>query len=332
MLLDMATIAPPIPSSLQSTPITSVQPGGGFCFTLERAWGRFRRAWLRRFRPSYVRCMAQLRQGHCPNCPHDIVDPRDLKLYRNVCGYWFRSEDDPFAWRERLPLARAGLAELLFFSALFFLLSAAVVLLGALVHPLLLLLLLLTLAPWLFVVSFFRDPKRTIPTDPDVLVSPADGTVTHVGQTSDPDFPGGRAFTVSIFLSVFNVHVNRLPRSGRVTALRYYPGAFLDARSSDSSVRNEQFWIDLTDARTGGLVRIKQIAGAIARRIVCWLRSDEEVRAGDRLGMIKFGSRTEVSVPAELVEVSLVKVGDCVHGGSTVLLRLKKNSLTEALS
>jgi phosphatidylserine decarboxylase len=331
MLSSMSTTAPPIPSSLQSSPITSIQPGGGFCFALECVWGRCRRALLRRFRPGYVRRMAERRQGHCPNCPHDILDPHDLKLYRNVCGYRFRPEDDPFARRGRLPLARAGLAELLFFSALFFILSAAVVLLGILVHLLLLLMLFLTLAPWLFTVSFFRDPERVIPTDPDVLVSPADGTVTHVGETSDPDFPGGRAFTISIFLSVFNVHVNRLPRSGRVTALRYYPGEFLDARAADCSVRNEQFWIDLTDARTGGLVRIKQIAGAIARRIVCWLRPNEEVQAGARLGMIKFGSRTEVSVPAELVQESLIEVGDRVHGGSTILLRLKKDFSSEAL-
>lgn len=318
----MATIAP-LPSALQSAPISSIQPGGGFCFALERAWGRWRRGWLRRFRPGYVRRMAECRQGHCPNCRHDILDSRDLKLYRNVCGYWFRPEDDAFAWRGRLRLARAGLAELLFFSGVYFLLSAAVVLLGALVHPLLLLLLILVLVPWLFVLSFFRDPERSIPADPDVLVSPADGAVTHVGETSDSDFPGGRAFTISIFLSVFNVHVNRLPRGGRVTALRYYPGEFLDARAGDCSVRNEQFWIDLADARTGGLVRIKQIAGAIARRIVCWLKPDEEVRGGERLGMIKFGSRTEVSVPAELVQEVHVKVGDSVHGGSTILLRLK---------
>lgn len=319
----MATTAPPIPTSLQSSPITSIQPGGGFCFALERAWGRCRRAWLRRFRPGYVRRMAERRQGHCPNCSHDILDARDLKLYRNACGHWFRPEDDSFAWRDRLPLARAGLAELLLFSTLFFFLSATVVLLGVLVHPFLLLLLFLTLAPWLFVVSFFRDPRRVIPNDPDACVSPADGTVTHVGEMSEPDFPGGRAFTISIFLSVFNVHVNRLPRSGRVTALRYYPGEFLDARAADCSVRNEQFWIDLTDARTGGLVRVKQIAGAIARRIVCWLRSGEDVQAGERLGMIKFGSRTEVSVPVELVQEVRVKVGDRVHGGSTILLRLK---------
>ena len=321
-----SSIAPPIPPSLQSAPISSIQPGGGLGFNLERAWGRWRRAWLRRFRPAYVHRMTERRQGHCPDCPHDIVDSRDLKLYRNVCGYWFRPEDDPFAWRGRLRLARAGLAELLLFSALFFALTAAVVLLGTLAHPLFLLLLLLVLPPWLFVVSFFRDPERTIPTDPDVLVSPADGTVTHVGETADPDFPSGRAFTISIFLSVFNVHVNRLPRTGRVAALRYYPGEFLDARAADCSVRNEQFWIDLTDGQTGGLVRIKQIAGAIARRIVCWLKPEEEVRAGDRLGMIKFGSRTEVSVPAELVQEALVQVGDTVHGGSTILLRVKNPS------
>ena len=319
----MATTAPPILPSLQSSPITSIQPGGGFCFELERAWGRCRRAWLRRFRPGYVRRMAECRQRHCPNCPHDIVDPRDLKLVRNVCGYWFRPEDDPFSWRGRLRLARAGLAELLVFSAFFFVLSTAVALLGVLVHPLLLLLLLLTLPPWLFVISFFRDPERSIPADADALVSPADGTVTHVGETADPDFPGGRAFTISIFLSVFNVHVNRLPRSGRVVALRYYPGEFLDARAADCAVRNEQLWIDLIDADTGGLIRVKQIAGAIARRIVCWLRLEEDVRAGDRLGMIKFGSRTEVSVSAELVQEALVKVGDSVRGGSTILMRLK---------
>jgi phosphatidylserine decarboxylase len=325
MLSDMGTTAAPIPTSLESTSISSIQPGGGFCFGLERAWGRWRRAWLRRFRPGYVRHMAERRQGHCPDCPHDIVDARDLKLYRNVCGYWFRPEDDAFAWRGHLRLARAGLAELLFFSGIFALLSAAVVLLGVLIHPLLLLLLILTLGPWLFVLSFFRDPERTIPADPDVLLSPADGTVTHVGETADADFPGGRAFTISIFLSVFNVHVNRLPRSGRVAALRYYPGEFLDARAADCSVRNEQFWIDLTDARTESLIRVKQIAGAIARRIVCWLKLDEDVRAGERLGMIKFGSRTEISLPVELVQEALVRVGDTVHGGSTILLRLKSS-------
>jgi phosphatidylserine decarboxylase len=302
-----------------------VQPGGHSLAThLEVAWGRLRRAWLRRFRPGYVRRMAEVRQGDCADCCHDVIDPRDLKFCRNVCGYWFRPEDDSFAWRSRLRLARAGLAEVVCFSLL---LLAAALLTGALaltVHPAFWAPFALVLGAWSFVLSFFRDPQRTIPTDADLLVSPADGTVTHAGEVSDPDFPGGRALTVSIFLSVFNVNVNRSPRAGRVLRLAYYPGCFLDARHGDCAVRNEQFWVDLEDGRTGALVRVKQVAGAVARRIVCWLRPGEELRAGERFGMIKFGSRTEVSVPAELVEAVLVRPGAAVKGGSTPLLRLRE--------
>jgi phosphatidylserine decarboxylase len=310
------------PCSLTAAPITSAQPGGGFCVGLELAWGRLRRACLRLFRPRYVARMALLRQGQCPDCPHDVIDPRDLKYSRNVCGYWFRPEDDRFAWRGRLRLARYGLAELLCFSALFAALAALFAGLAA-VHWTFLVPLAVVVALWLFVVSFFRDPERAAPADPAALVSPADGTVTHIVEVADPDFPGGRALCVSIFLSVFNVHVNRVPRDGKVVKLHYYPGAFLDARAADCGVRNEQFWIDLMDERAGCLVRTKQIAGAIARRIVCWLRPDEAVRAGERYGMIKFGSRTEVYVPADAVAETVVKVGDAVKGGSTVLLRMR---------
>jgi phosphatidylserine decarboxylase len=106
-------------------------------------------------------------------------------------------------------------------------------------------------------------------------------------------------------------------------ALRYFPGAFLDARNPESAARNEQLWIDLEEVGRPRPLRVKQISGAIARRIVCWLRPGEEVRAGERLGMIKFGSRTEVLLPAgEDLEV-LVKVGDKVKGGATVLARIK---------
>jgi phosphatidylserine decarboxylase len=317
------TSAPPTPTPLKPAPIPCAQPGGGLCVGLELAWGRLRRAWLRRFRPGYVRRMAGLRQGHCPDCCHDVIDPRDLKFHRNVCGYWFRDEDDPFRWRGRLRLARAGLAEVVCFSLLFAALALLFLVLGARAHPVFFAPLAVTAVLWVFVLSFFRDPERVIPADAGALVSPADGTVTHVGEVADPDFPGGRAFLVGIFLSVFNVHVNRVPRTGRVTGLRYYPGCFLDARRPECGVRNEQFWIDLEDGQTGVPVRVKQIAGAIARRIVCWLRPGEEVRAGDRLGMIKFGSRTEVLLPADAVGEALVRVGDKVKGGSTVLLRLK---------
>jgi phosphatidylserine decarboxylase len=267
--------------------------------------------------------MAQRRQGHCPDCPHDIIDPRDLKLFRNVCGYWFHPEDDAFAWRGRLGLAREGLAEVIVFSALFL---TGVLALGHLsywYHPLWTVPLVIVLGLWGFVLAFFRNPQRAIPTDADALVSPADGAVTHVGEIDDPDFPGGRAYLVSIFLSVFNVHVNRVPTTGRVAAVHYYPGEFLDARSGDCRVRNEQLWIDMDDARTGSRLRIKQIAGAIARRIVCFLRSGEEVQAGARLGMIKFGSRTEVLLPTDAVASACVTVGQVVKGGSTILLRLR---------
>jgi phosphatidylserine decarboxylase len=291
---------------------------------LELAWGRLRRTLLRRFRPGYVRDMLGKRQGECPHCPHDIIDPRDLKFSRNVCGYWFRPEDDRFQWRGRLGFARAGLAELLIFSAFFFGLTV-VFAVGALwLHGAFWIGSALALLTWLEIVWFFRDPERAIPADPSALVSPADGTVTHVEEVDDADFPGGRALRISIFLSIFNVHVNRLPRAGRVAALRYFPGAFLDARHAQCAQRNEQLWIDLEES-SGRLIRVKQISGAIARRIVCWLNVGEDVRKGERLGMIKFGSRTDVLVPATAKLEVLVKIGNVVHGGSTVLLNFKEN-------
>jgi phosphatidylserine decarboxylase len=299
----------------------SVQPGGGWCMSLELAWGRLRRNALRRFRPRYVAAMMAKRQGECPHCPHDIIDPRDLKFYRNVCGYWFRPEDDCFQWRGRLGFARAGLAELIVFSLMMCGLTAALTAGALYLHWTLWIGCAGAVATWLEIVWFFRDPARIIPADPRAFVSPADGTVTHVEEVEEPDFPGGRVLRISIFLSIFNVHVNRLPRDGRVTGLRYFPGAFLDARHVHCAQRNEQLWIDLEEP-SGRLIRIKQISGAIARRIVCRLKLGEEVRKGERLGMIKFGSRTDVLVtPGNGLEL-LVKVGDVVYGGSTVLMRL----------
>src|SRR5207248_6053602 len=111
----------------------SVQPGGGRCMAAELTWGRFRRSFLRTFRPGYVRAMQAIRQGDCPNCPHDIIDPRDLKFVRNVCGYWFRPEDDRYAYRERLGFARYGSAELVGFSII---LLSLVALCGWLAHTL----------------------------------------------------------------------------------------------------------------------------------------------------------------------------------------------------
>ncbi len=319
----MATIETP---ALIDTPITSIQPGGGLCVRIEQAWGRLRRACLRLFFPGYVRKMTALRQGDCQGCPHDVIDPRDLKLVRNVCGYSFRPEDDRFAWRGRLGFARAGLVEIICFTLLLLPVMALFAALGAMLSWWWLLPLVVLVPLWVFILAFFRDPERVIPGDADALVSPADGVITHLEEVNDPDFPGGRAFRVSIFLSVLNVHVNRVPRSGAVTQIRYYPGAFLDARAEECAVRNEQLWIDFTDEHLACPIRVKQVAGAIARRIVCQLKPGEVVRAGERFGMIKFGSRTDVLVPAGSVAEVLVRVGEAVQGGSRVLLRLQKES------
>jgi phosphatidylserine decarboxylase len=306
---------------LQGRPPESVQPGGGTCLAIELAWGRLRRRYLRLLRPGYIRSMLALRQGDCPNCPHDIIDPRDLKFTRNVCGFWFRPEDDRFAWRGRLGMARPGLAELVCFSLLFAALTVGSVAAGLFLHPLGYLSLVVITPLWLFVISFFRDPNREIPTDPYMLVSPADGKVTHIDEVDSADFPGGRALRISIFLSVFNVHVNRSPRRSLVTKVRYFPGEFLDARHSDCAVRNEQLWIWLQDEGTGTDLLVKQISGAIARRIVCWLKPGDRLQAGERFGMIKFGSRTEVLLPAGANYNLNVRVGDMVKGGNTILLR-----------
>jgi phosphatidylserine decarboxylase len=316
----MATIAKAT-DVLAPAPITSIQPGGGFCFELERAWGKIRRSYLRRFRSKYVERMRSARQGRCPNCPHNIIDSRDLKLYRNVCGYWFRPEDDRFRYRDHLRLARPGMAELMVFSTIGGLLFGLAILAGSLVHPGFFAALVPVMPLWIFLVSFFRDPERKIPTDPRALVSPADGTVTDVETVADPDFPEGTALRISIFLSIFNVHVNRTPRTGKILEVRYFPGKFLDARNPNCGVCNEQLWIDMEDGANQRLFRVKQVSGAIARRIVCWLKPGDNVQAGQRFGMIKFGSRTDILLPAGEVLEILAKKGDRVKGGSTVLAR-----------
>jgi phosphatidylserine decarboxylase len=315
------TIAP-VRVPLQGLAPTSAQPGGGFFMNLELFWGRLRRAGQRLFRRGYIRHMESLRRGDCLGCKHSILDPRDLKYWRNVCGYSFAEEDDPFRWRNELGFARYGLAELVCISLV------ALCLLGLLtiavqLHWIFWIPVPFIVVPWLFTLYFFRDPNRTIPTDANALVSPADGTVTHVEEVTEPDFPGGLAVRVSIFLSIFNVHVNRIPRTGRVVDVRYFPGKFLDARHPECGVVNEQFWVDLEESTPPRRIRVKQISGAIARRIVNWLRLEEPVWAGARFGMIKFGSRTDVLIPAAESFDILVKVGDKVKGGSTILLRYK---------
>lgn len=301
----------PLPENL-----SSVQPGGGICYQIELAWGKLRRWYLRSFRSGYVRRMAALRHGSAAGAPHAILDPRDLKYCRNRVACDWEPSDDPFAWRDRLPFARWGLAELQLMSFPFIALG---IVLAAWTHW--------SLAVFpavmvLFVLYFFRNPYRRVPADPDLLVSPADGTIAEVTRLDHDDFVGGPAVRIGIFLSVFNVHINCAPAAARVIRLRYTPGLFLNALKAESTIRNEALWIGLEeDAPPHRRLVVRQIAGLLARRIVCNLRSGEHVARGHKFGMIKLGSRTELICPDEPGLRVLAEIGDTVQGGSTILAR-----------
>ncbi len=167
----------------------------------------------------------------------------------------------------------------------------------------------------LFTAFFFRDPERLSPQDPHLVLSPADGKVVQVGPASSSSPLGEGSAQVSIFLSIFDVHVNRAPIGGRIAAVEYRPGAFLPAFDHEASLRNEQNSVTIEDGSTR--VVFKQIAGLIARRIVFRKKVDERVVAGERVGLIKFGSRVDVFLPAQFRV--RVKRGDRVHGGTSVL-------------
>jgi len=192
--------------------------------------------------------------------------------------------------------------------------------------PVVLTLILLALGYWYvallfalvagFMAFFFRDPKRSPPTEPDVIVAPADGRVMRVSKLSADREDS--AILISIFLSPLNVHINRSPIAGRITEVTYTRGKFLIASDNNASLVNEQNSLTIEGSRI--TVVCKQIAGILARRIVCWKEKGEEVALGERFGLIKFSSRTDVIVPSN-VEV-LVEPGMKVKGGTTVIGRL----------
>jgi phosphatidylserine decarboxylase len=313
------SIARRVPEPLPAN-INSVQPGGGFCYRLELAWGRFRRWYLRRFRGGYVERMARLRQGDASGCSQEVLDPRDLKYCRNVCEVWWRPEDNPFAWRERLPFARWGLAEL---QIMGWPLLAATAALAFVWWPLA----IVPAVPLALVVYFFRDPQRRVPGGPGLLVAPADGVVAELTEVEHDDFIGGPAVRIGIFLSIFNVHINRSPCAGRVIKLRYQPGKFMNALNPECTLCNENMWIALEEEEYPHRpLVVRQISGAIARRIVCDLKPGQSLQRGEKFGMIKLGSRTELIVPQEEQLRVLVQVGQAVRGGATVLARYDSNA------
>lgn len=173
------------------------------------------------------------------------------------------------------------------------------------------------LLPGLYVLYFFRDPVRRITSDPREIVSPADGLVVEVAQLEETPYYEGPCIRVSIFLNIFNVHVNRMPDDGTIARVEYREGKYKNAMSAESSDVNEAntLWLDTRH----GPMTLRQIAGLIARRIVCVAEVGETLRKGERFGMIRFGSRTELYLSPD-VEV-VVAVKDKVHGGSTVVAR-----------
>ena len=175
-----------------------------------------------------------------------------------------------------------------------------------------------------FVNYFFRDPERAVPADESIIVSAADGLVVSVEEMEEPDFHLGPMIRIAVFLSVFDVHVNRSPVAGVVNSTVYKAGEFLDVRHKDSSTRNEcrSWWLDTAQ----GPVAVRQIAGLIARRIVAWSGEGATLERGQRFGMIRFGSRTEVFLP--LGCTVLVKPGDRVEGAATPIARWPQTTET----
>ena len=183
------------------------------------------------------------------------------------------------------------------------------------------------LAPWLSLIflllifytfAFFRDPNRIAPADPNAIVAAADGKVTDIIEIEEAEVLKTKTRRIGIFLSIFDVHTNRAPIDGRVTYRQHRVGLCLDARRPECSEKNEAMTWAFANPRATIVVR--QITGAIARRIVGWAKAGDELRKGERFGMIRFGSRTEVYLP--LAATVLVKVGEHVAGGSTIIARL----------
>ena len=172
--------------------------------------------------------------------------------------------------------------------------------------------------PILYTLFFFRDPDRNIPADRNAVLAAADGTVTDISEVEESEVLKTRMRRVGIFLSIFDVHTNRAPIEGRITYRQHHEGLCLDARSQDCSEKNEAMTWGIENPRVTVVVR--QLTGAIARRIVAWAEVGDQLAKGERFGMIRFGSRTEVYLP--LTASVLVKAGEHVAGGSTIIARL----------
>jgi len=233
----------------------------------------------------------------------------------------------------RLPLAPAGRREMIFISlvmgipAVIFLWAARMGITWC--WPAAIILILI----WAGGLAFFRDPNRRSPNDPHALLAPADGRIVENVKLDAHGLIGGPATRISIFLSVLDVHINRSPCAGVVRLIEYQPGRFLDARDPDSGQQNEAntIVIEPDQPHTGPIV-VRQIAGLIARRIICSLKVGDRVRAGQRIGLIKFGSRTELIMPGHDNYDPAIQVGDKAYGAATIMARIAGGSRTQEQS
>lgn len=192
------------------------------------------------------------------------------------------------------------------------------------------------LIPWIvpipifflaFLFNFFRDPNRSTPQDAGLIIAPADGTVSHIVPVFEDNYLKCDTTKVSIFMSVLNVHVNRVPVHGRVEFIKHTKGKFLDARDDECFSSNENNLMGLSIMGRSTRIAVKQIAGKIAKRIVCACKVGDVFEQGQRFGMIKFGSRVEVFVPQSVRFEVMVKVGEKVVAGKTILGRIHNNDL-----
>ncbi|MFC1489620.1 phosphatidylserine decarboxylase [Candidatus Latescibacterota bacterium] len=175
----------------------------------------------------------------------------------------------------------------------------------------------------IFTVSFFRDPKRNGPEDKSVLISAADGVVKDVSEVDAEGFEGGKALRIAVLMNVFNVHVNRTPISGTVLNIRHQPGRKLSVYNDRAEYENEYGDTDIETS--SGLVRIRQIAGLVARRVVTRVKHGDVLARGDRIGLIRFGSRVDVFLP--LIYEPVAEVGEIVHAGESVIAKLSTPSV-----
>ena len=223
----------------------------------------------------------------------------------------------------RVPLTKYGWPQVVIFPAV----VLAVMLLGLLYLPgwAVVVLELLGGIILIWVLSFFRDPYRTTPLDKNILLAPADGTITDIETVEEHDFINGPALRIGIFLSIFDAHINRAPCNVKVEKITYKKGKYKNAANPRSGRVNKSnsLYMTRTDNPPGKLI-VRQISGAIARRIVCEVGEGRELAGGETFGMIKFGSRTELYLPTRENVKSLVKTGDKVKAGLTPLIRYEE--------